>query len=187
MVRPDLYEAAVRLVRGLADLVVAGSDDPAALLDIDARALLDKMVADQAPLPPELDLDLIVGAALALADREVRQLRSRREQEQRLREAHEQGATWVVLDRQGPAEGPVAAGFGELALHLPSGHALHRWVAQDPDTGRDAFHLDELRLDPATGLLAEDQGGLPETVTLPDQAAWEAAAAARRAALEASP
>lgn len=186
MVRPDLYQRSVELVRKVAD-ELASCADVAALVaawpeagDVVYRASATALL----PLG-DLDVNLVAGAAFSLRYRELAGRAARGERIGRVREAAERGGGWVIVGESGTMATAAMVPWTRLEMHVPSGVGLRQTIEADPETGASRFRLEVVRLDPATG----DWVGPPEEVAVEesfeDRAEWMAAVEARRRDVEA--
>src|ERR1700740_1518809 len=99
MVRPDLYERSVRMVRAVAD-ELAGCLDLGALVKAwGGAAEIVHRAASEAGLDlEELDAGLIAGAGFSMRYRELAIGASRAERLARIRAAAEAGEPWVRVE-----------------------------------------------------------------------------------------
>lgn len=186
MLRPDLYQRSIELVRRVADELAANCPDVDALVAAWPEATdLVYRVSSLALLPlGDLDVSLVAGAAFCLRYREVAMAVARSERLERVRAAAAAGgAAWVEIEETGTLAAAAFMPFTRLEMHLPSGLGLRRSLGADPDTGRPVFGLETLLLDPSTGDLLEPAGGVPEEFET--RGDWEAAIERRRREIEA--
>jgi hypothetical protein len=115
----------------------------------------------------------LVEAACSLRSTELRAADQRRQRQARIGQARESSADWVVLE--GSPE-RIDSGERFTRMHLTSGHALVAFV--DLFSGKRAFHLEELSLDPVTGDPLEDPSTRWEG-SFADRDAWSAELASR--------
>jgi hypothetical protein len=84
----------------------------------------------------------------------------------------------VVLHEAGLPEVPFPESYRRLEMRLADGYAVHLSAELDPDSGRPAYSIEGLRLDPATG---EATGqARPSSRTFTDPEEWRQAARALR-------
>ncbi len=149
---PDLYIAAIRLVRALADR--AGQDrDLDGLVERfdregveEVRAVVEKLGVPQLIL---LDYALARRAAYCLAAQNWLEEQSRTVAVSRLSEAREAGEEWVVLWHQDEIVNGHTF-FERLEVHVPTGHAVRasHWV--DMEKGW-IWSMQPTSVDPKTG------------------------------------
>jgi len=186
MVRPDLYERSVRLVRVVAD-ELAGCLDLAALVQAWSTAAdIVHRAAGEAGLDLEgLDAGLVAGAAFSLRYREMAGAVARAERLGRIRAAAEAGEAWVRVEEIGSRETAGLVPWSWTEMHVPSGAGLRQTLEADPTTGAPRYSLEVVPLDPATG----DRLPTPPDVVaveeeFDDSAEWIAAVERKRAAIE---
>ena len=185
MLRPDLYERAIQLVRRVAD-ELAGHGDVASLVAAwpDAAAIVYR-VSSLALLPlDELDAGLVAGAGFSLRYRELAVDAARGDRIERVRRAAESGAAWVTVDRIGRLETAAMVPYTWVEMHVPSGVALRQTIEADADTGAPRFRLEVVRLDPLTGEGVGVSGDLAVEETFSNRDEWSAAVDARRSEIE---
>jgi hypothetical protein len=185
MLRPDLYQRAVELVRKVADELTSCTNLPALVEAWPMAADIVYRTSSLALLPlADLDVSLVAGAAFSLRYRELAGPAARAERLARLAEAARQGGGWVLVAETGTAASAAFVPWVRLEMHVPSGAGLRQSVEADPDTGVARFGLEVVRLDPSTG----DPLGPVEEVTVEesftDRSEWLAAVEARRRELE---
>lgn len=188
MVRPDLYERAVRMVRAVAD-ELAACLDPAALTKAwGTAAETVHRAATAAGLTLEgLDAGLIAGAAFSLRFRELAGPAARAERLNRIRAAADAGEAWVRVEEIGSRETAGLVPWSWVEMHVGSGLGLRQSVEADPTTGAPRYGLEVVRLDPDTGdrlAVGADEPGVEETFDDPTE--WMAAVEHRRATIERS-
>jgi hypothetical protein len=188
LARPDLYERYLVVVRALADDLVDLST-PAALAAASGAATgRAAAAAARVGVPPsELDLDVAAGAAFALRYREVKADAERAAAAARMEAAAAEGQRWIVLS-EAAGQGPdpfAAAVSSRVELYLPTGVAIHSFVELDPDSFRERYGVEALRLDPAGGGPAGEEEPVAQLRTFDDRAAWERAVADLRRECEA--
>lgn len=150
---PDLYMAAIRLVRALADRVGEGNDLDGLVRRFDREGVEEvRAVVEELGVPQLILLDhaLARRAAYCLAAQAWREEQSRAVAASRLSEAREAGEEWVVLWRQDEIVNGHTF-FERLEVHVPTGHAVRAshwvdmekgwiWAMQptsvDPESGR---------------------------------------------------
>jgi hypothetical protein len=186
MVRPDLYERSVRLVRAAVD-ELAGCLDVAALVNAwSGAAEIVHRGATEAGLDlEELDAGLIAGAAFSMRYRELAAAASRAERLHRIHAASEAGEPWVRVEEIGSKETAGMVPWTWVEMHVPTGAGLRQTLEADPDTGAPRYSLEVVPLDPATGdrlPVPADFVAVEEAFNNPTE--WMAAVEAKRAQIE---
>lgn len=186
MLRPDLYQRSIELVRKVADELAATCPDIDAMVAAWTEATdLVYRVSSLALLPlGDLDVSLVAGAAFSLRYREVAMAVARAERIERVRAAAAGGEAWVEIEHTGTPDAAAFMPYARLEMHVPSGLGLRRSLGADPDTGRPVFGVERLRLDRATGDVLGSAGDDPAE-EFETQAEWEAAIEMRRREIEA--
>jgi hypothetical protein len=186
MLRPDLYQRSVELVRKVADELAASCPDIEALVTAWPEATdLVYRVSSLSLLPlGDLDVSLVAGAAFSLRYREQATAVARAERIDRVQAAAAGGEAWVEVEQTGTPETAAFMPYARLEMHVPSGLGLRRSLGADPDTGRPVFGVETLRLDRATGHVLGPAGDGP-VEEFETRAEWEAAVERRRREIEA--
>jgi hypothetical protein len=185
MVRPDLYERSIRMVRATAD-ELAGCLDVGALVNAwGGAAEIVHRAATEAGFDLEgLDAGLIAGAAFSMKYRELAAATSRAERLQRIRTAAEAGEPWVRVEEIGSKETAGMVPWTWVEMHVPTGAGLRQTLEADPMTGAPLYSLEVVPLDPATG----DRLPVPPDVVsveeFNDPTEWMAAVEAKRGQIE---
>ncbi len=185
MVRPDLYERSIRMVRATAD-ELAGCLDVGALVNAwGGAAEIVHRAATEAGFDLEgLDAGLIAGAAFSMKYRELAAAASRAERLQRIRSAAEVGEPWVRVEEIGSKETAGMVPWTWVEMHVPTGAGLRQTLEADPMTGAPLYSLEVVPLDPATG----DRLPVPPDVVsveeFNDPTEWMAAVEAKRGQIE---
>lgn len=186
MVRPDLYERSVQMVRAVAD-ELAGCLNLAALAEAwDSAADVVHRAATEAGLDLEgLDAGLLAGAGFSMRYRELATAAARSQRLGRIRAAAEAGEAWVRVEEIGSRETAGMAPWTWVEMHVATGAGLRQTLEADPTTGAPRYSLEVVPLDPATG----DHLPIPSDVvtvqeTFDDPAEWMAAVEAKRAQIE---
>ena len=105
MVRPDLYERSVRMVRAVADELTACLGLPALVEAWESAAEIVHRAATEAGLDLEgLDAGLLAGAGFSMRYRELATAASRTERLDRIRAAADAGEAWVRVEEIGSRE-----------------------------------------------------------------------------------
>jgi hypothetical protein len=166
MVRPDLYERSIELVRSVADELRAFTT-PAELLEGfgSANEIAARVVRRESIAVEGVDLALATTAAFSLRYRELVGEVARGQAIERIRAARERGDTWVVLHESGTPEQAPAVPYRRLEMHLGDGAGLHVFIQQDPETAAPLYGVEPVQLDPQTGdwLHEADQWAEPRT------------------------
>jgi hypothetical protein len=186
MVRPDLYERSVRMVRAVTD-ELAGCTDLAALVEAwGTAAEIVHRAASESGLDLEgLDAGLIAGAGFSMRYRELATAASRTELLDRIRAAAEGGEAWVRVAEIGSRETAGMVPWTWVEMHVATGAGLRQTLEADPTTGAPRYSVELIPLDPATG----DQLPVPADLvtvqeTFDDPTEWMSAVEARRAQIE---
>jgi hypothetical protein len=188
MVRPDLYERAVSMVRVVAD-ELAGCLDLAALVrEWGGAAGIVHRAAGEAGLDLEgLDAGLIAGAGFSMRYRELAGAAARNERLGRIRVAAEAGEAWVRVEEIGSRETAGMVPWSWIEMHVETGAGLRQTLEADQTTGAPRYSLEVVPLDPATG----DRLPTPDDVvaveeSYDDPTEWMAAVEATRTRIEGS-
>ena len=188
MVRPDLYERSVRMVRAVTD-ELAGCGDLAALVEAweSAAEIVHRAATDAGFDLEGLDAGLLAGAGFSMRYRELAVGASRNERLDRIRAAAEAGEGWVRVEEIGSRETAGMMPWTWVEMHVGSGAGLRQTMEADPMTGAPVYSLEVVPLDPATG----DHLPVPTDVvsvidTFSDPTEWIAAVEAKRAQIEGS-
>jgi hypothetical protein len=186
MVRPDLYERAVRMVRVVAD-ELAGCLDLTGLTKAwgTAAEIVHRAAADAGLDLEGLDAGLIAGAAFSMRYREMAGAAARAERLGRIRAAAEAGEAWVRVEEIGSKETAGMVPWIWTEMHVASGAGLRQTLEADPATGAPRYSLEVVPLDPATG----DRLPTPPDVVAVEEAfddptEWMAAVEAKRTRIE---
>jgi hypothetical protein len=186
MVRPDLYERAVRMVRVVADELAGCLDLPALAAAWSGAADTVHRSATAAGLDLDgLDPGLIAGAAFSMRYRELAGAAARNERLGRIQAAAAAGEAWVRVEEIGSRETAGMMPWSWIEMHVPSGAGLRQTLEADPMTGAPRYSLEIVPLDPATG----DRLPIPPDVTplvesFDDPTEWITAVEAKRAQIE---
>lgn len=186
MVRPDLYERAVSMVRVVTD-ELAGCLDLAALVDAWGRAAeIVHRAAGEAGLDLDgLDAGLIAGAGFSMRYRALAGAAARNERLGRIRAATEAGDAWVRVEEIGSRETAGMVPWSWIDMHVPSGAGLRQTLEADQTTGAPRYGLEVVPLDPATGeRLPTPDDVLSVEDSFDDPTEWMAAVEAKRASIE---
>lgn len=177
MVRPDLYERSVRIVRAVADDLRSAQDTESLLEAYGRAADLVAAVVQRLELPAEeIDMGLVTGAAFSLRYRELLEELGRSAAIRRIQEGRERGAQWVTVYETGQGMPP----YRRLEMQLASGVGIHAFIEMDPETGGPLFGLETIQLDPQTGDWVHDTEPLSARETFAERARWEEAIQAVR-------
>ncbi|HEY2957986.1 MAG TPA: hypothetical protein VGM21_07215 [Actinomycetota bacterium] len=175
MVRPDLYERSIELVRSIADelrAVTTTADLVAAFGD--AAEIAARVVRRESLAVDDIDLALATSAAFGLRHRELVGELGRGRAMERIGAARERGEAWVVLHEAGtPGQAP-AVPYRRLEMHLGDGAALHVYVEQDVATARPLYGVEAVQLDPHTGDWLNEATAWAEPRTYAEPGPWQA-------------
>jgi hypothetical protein len=170
LVRPELYERYIRLVRAIADeLATVGSIDVLAERFGAAEDLVRQVAGRLGTPTQDMDLGLVAGAAFAHRWREALQEQHRAEALRRIHEARERGDEWVVVYETGR---PAVAPYRRLEMRLSDGAGIHAFVEFDAETGGPLWGMESIQLDARTGDWVADAGQLVARRTFADAASW---------------
>ena len=186
MVRPDLYERSVRLVRAVTDELAGCVDLPALVEAWDSAADIVHRAAADAGLDLDgLDAGLLAGAGFSMRYRDLAATASRSERLGRIRAAAEAGEAWVRVEEIGSKETAGMMPWTWVETHVPSGAGLRQTMEANPMTGAPVYSLEVVPLDPATG---DHLSVPPDVVTVQESFAdpteWMSAVEAKRAQIE---
>jgi hypothetical protein len=182
--RPDLYQRGIQLVRATADHLRLLGPGTSALVAAAERGpeLVAAVADDTGSSVAELDLGLLARAAFALRYRELRGEQVVRRRLRCVEEAQAAGAGWVVVEESGDPAGDPFVPYARLEVSVTSGRGVLVTAEGDEEYRRVVHRLRRVRLDLATGDVADDAD--PDAGAYPDAAARDAAAAGLRARLE---
>jgi hypothetical protein len=186
MVRPDLYERAVRMVRVVADELAACLDLAALVAAWGGAAEIVHRAAGEAGFDLEgLDAGLVAGAGFSMRFRELAGAAARNERLDRIRAAADAGEAWVRVEEIGSRETAGMVPWTWVEMHVPSGAGLRQTMEADQTTGAPRYSLEVVPLDPATG----DRLPIPPDVvaveeSFGDPTEWMAAVEAKRSQIE---
>ena len=173
MVRPDLYERSIELVRSVADELRAFTT-PAALLEAfaDAAEIAARVIRRESLAVEGVDLGLATAAAFSLRYRELLGEVARGHAIERIRAAREQSDEWVVLHESGTLDKAPAVPYRRLEMHLAGGAGLHVFVQQDPGTAAPVYGVEPIQLDPQTGDWLHEASAWAEPRTFSQPGPW---------------
>ena len=182
MVRPDLYERYISVVRAVADelrafrsldeLVAAYEQGP----EVTARVVRAQIISTEG-----MDLALVAGAAFSLRHREIAEETNREEALQRIRAARAEGQEWTVVYETATTGPQLVPPYRRLEMRLADGVALHVFVEMDPESGGALFGVESVQLDPQTGDWVTDAPPLAPRRTFSEPESWNEAIAELRA------
>ena len=175
MVRPDLYERSIELVRSIAD-ELRSVTTTAALVEAfgNAAEIAAGVIRRESLMVEGIDLGLATSAAFGLRNRELVGELARGRAMARIQAAREQGETWVVLYEAGSRAQAPAVPYRRLEMHLRGGAALHVYVEQDVATARAVYGVQAVQLDPHTGDWLNEATVWAEPRTFADPEPWQA-------------
>ena len=186
MVRPDLYERSVRMVRVAVDELTGCLDLPALVGAWGSAADIVHRAAMEAGLDLEgLDAGLIAGAAFSMRYRELAAAASHAERLNRIRAAAEAREPWVRVEEIGSKETAGMMPWTWVEMHVPTGAGLRQTLEADPMTGAPRYSLEVVPLNPATGErlpVPADLVVVEESFNDPTE--WMSAVEAKRAQIE---
>lgn len=145
----DLYQAAVPLVRSLAD----------GLRDVADHGELVRRWAERHELlaaaearsgvtaPSRLETDDLLGAAFALRDREVAAELEKADRRGRVEDARHRGEEWALLHERGDLTRGLADPYQSIEFHLGTRLALVSTVEQDPATAGVNYVVSVIEMD----------------------------------------
>jgi len=179
-VRPDLYEVCASLVRALANHL---SQVP----DVDALAATFRSTSferdaaaagiQQNEVPPDLNRDLVRGAAYALSAREIASRGTSSDTLRAIQAAKRAGESTATVWSEGDNE--LWPPYRRVEMSIGTGRAIVSSTELDPETMVSKFFLTAIQLDPVTGASLDEEPLVPETsFTHPEE--WHAAAAELR-------
>jgi hypothetical protein len=187
MVRPDLYQRSVELVRAVADELRSCIDVPGLVAAWADAADIVYRASSVALLPlADLDHGLLAGAAFMLRYRELAWPAARQDRTNRVRQAAERGDAWVQVDETGSKEMAGMMPWTWVEMHVPTGAGLRQTIEADPDTGAPRYRLEVVRLDRQTGDPLPGTAGPSMEESFDDRAEWMAAVEARRRHIDAN-
>jgi hypothetical protein len=186
MVRPDLYERSVRLVRAVADELAGCLDLPALVEAWGGAAGIVHRAATGVGLDLEgVDAGLIAGAGFSVRYRELAAGLALAERLDRIRAARDAGEAWVRVEEIGSRETAGMVPWTWVEMHVPSGAGLRQAVEADETTGAPRYSLEVIPLDPATGDRLQAPSDVVSTeASFDDPTEWMSAVEATRARIE---
>lgn len=180
-VRPELYEAAIGVVRSLADSLESVPDLDALVTSYLASNLAADFKAagiERGSLPPELELDMVRDAAYQVRSRELVQRASREGATLAIERARRSGERTATIWSHG--ENELWPPYRQVEMSLATGFAVSVSTEYNPDTMQPLYVLEGFQLDPDTGAGAETLAARRE---FDDPDAWRAAATELRQSL----
>ncbi|MGA2512976.1 MAG: hypothetical protein ABSG37_05100 [Candidatus Limnocylindrales bacterium] len=173
---PGLYEASVKLVRGLADGLrdlTSEADLEAAYSGRDQEWAEGRLAGIDVPYGDWPDLDLALDAAFNLRLNELRGEVAARTTAARLAAARDAGETWLT-SADGEVGIPGQRTYRRVDIHTSAGLALYGYSAQDWDRG-ETYWLEVLRVDPDNGTLIRGAPLLRRPRAYPDRGSLDRA------------
>jgi hypothetical protein len=186
MVRPDLYERSVRLVRVVADDLAGCGDLPALVEAWGGAAEIVHRAATDADLDLEgIDAGLIAGAGFSMRYRELAAGLALTERLNRIQAARDAGEAWVRVEEIGSRETAGMMPWTWVEMHVASGAGLRQTLEADQTTGAPRYSLEVIPLDPTTG----DRLQVPADIvsaeeSFDDPTEWKEAVEAKRVQIE---
>jgi hypothetical protein len=179
-VRPDLYRAAIGVVRALDEHLATVPDADALAVTYrttDRDAELEAAGVSRLDLSPEIDLDLVRDAAYQMRLRELSVRSAAERTEAAIRRARAAGERTALVWSEGDRE--LWPPYRRVEMSLATGNAVSVTTLMDPDTMMPRYAVEGIALDPETG---EALGGeaLAGRREFTDPEVWRAAAAALR-------
>jgi hypothetical protein len=182
MVRPDLYERSITLVRETVDeLRDVTTVEELVAADTGSEGLIVRILRRRGLPADELDLGLIAGAAFAVRHAELGATAARARSTARIAAARERGDEWVLLHetQQRMAGAAPTPPYHRLEMRLADGLGLHLYVSPDPSTARPVYGLETVLLDAETGEWLGDAPS-PVSATYAAVRPWDAHSRALR-------
>jgi len=174
LVRPEVYELSLRLVRAAADRLALCHDEEALAAAYGGAGELVARAALEEEIPTtDLDLGLVADAAFSQRRREVVVEMHRAEAIRRIGAARQEGEPWTVLYETGSGFPPIP--YRRLEMRVADGVGIHAFVEQDPDTALPVYGLEAIQLDPETGDWTEGAAQLADRQLFGSRQDWEAA------------
>lgn len=163
---PSRYERGVMLVRAIADAIgAAGVDDLDGLASLWVeREDLVTSAATESGIAVDLPREVLAGAAFSFRRAAILAEQARRRREALVRQARDEGDTWVRLVESGDLGAGVLAPFHALDLHLDTGLGLVQSVEMDPLDGGARHIVSVIRLDPVDGEIEDLEPGFVEPI-----------------------
>ena len=179
-VRPDLYEVCARVVRALADHLSQMPDVDALAATFRSTSFEQDAAAagiTQNEVPPDLNRDLVRGAAYALSAREVAKRGTTSTTRRAIERARRAGDATATVWSEG--ENELWPPYRRVEMSVRTGRAIVSSTEIDPETMVSKFFLAAIQLDPDTGESRDEEPLVPESsFTHPED--WHAAANALR-------
>lgn len=136
---PNAYQRGVAAVQAVVEELRRRDAGVAELLAVEVAP--GELLAVACPSGAPISVDLLVGVACCMRDRELTALEQGRRREEAVRAAREAGAAWAVLD--GPAELAELTAGKRVTVHLDSGTVVEAIVdewARDGRFGLSVMH-----------------------------------------------
>ena len=179
MVHPERYTQIVSVVRAASDLLASETClDELVEARRRGRAIVSR-AAEAVGIPLELlSVELVADAAFHLRYGELTAERHRHEVADTIAAARAQAERWVVVAESGKQDQPAVQPYQRIEMRVDDGLALRGWIDVDPHTFAPVHGLEELRLDPNTGVMIDAEPAATRTYATRQQ--WEAAWNLRR-------
>lgn len=180
-VRPELYQAAIGVVRSLADHLGSVPDLDALVTSyLASNPAADFQAAgiERSQLPPELEDDMLRDAAFQIRSRELTQRASQESTALAIDRARKAGEPTAMLWTNGDDERTPP--YRRVEMSLATGFAVSVSTEYNPDTMQPLHVLEGFQLDPDTGTGAEPLAPRRE---FDDVDLWRAAIAELRRSL----
>lgn len=184
---PDAYQAAVKMVRAVADALapVSGLDELAERWQ-QRSDILDEAARSAGAAAAHGLADETLGAGFALRRREILDERAARRRRQRIEAAREQGQDWAVIHEQGDLGSGLADPYQRMELHLRSGLAVVSMVEPDPSTMAPVYVVMVTAMGDGDGPTVEVDADLLAGLETADAETFEQNRAAARRRVEAA-
>jgi hypothetical protein len=180
-VRPELYEAAIGVVRSLADHLDSVPDLDALVtsyLASNPAADFEAAGIERSEIPPELEDGMLRDAAFQVRSRELVQRASQESTELAIARARKAGDPTAVVWATGDDE--LTPPYRRVEMSLATGFAVSLSTEYNPDTMQPLYVLEGFQLDPDTGAGSEPLAPRRE---FDDPDLWRAATAELRRSL----
>jgi hypothetical protein len=170
MVNAVLYEQYIRVVRAIVDeLRDVQTEDDLVRTWQEQRGLGADAVKRMSPsMAALMDVNAVRDAAFCQRHRETMREHGKEIAHQRLLQARQTGARWVVL-----FEDVTPFGSHRLEMHVHSGRAIHASAKTEPDAGA-TYELEVVQLDPRDGAWLLDKPPLMPVRKFSRHDEWEA-------------
>ena len=164
---PDAYQAAVRLVRAVADALADVCDLGQLAQRWEDRAAIVDAAAAAAGEPVAYGLgEATAGCGFAIRRRELLTELAQRRRHERINAARDAGEEWAVIHEQGDLGSGLVDPYQCVELHLATGLAVVSMVEPDPSTMTPIYVVTVTAMDAEpTGTPAVDAGSFDDLET----------------------